>query len=49
MGNRKPAARLSVPKNNSNAETLDPTLASLFATSVSLEFVIESARGLPSC
>lgn len=49
MGNPKATAKLSVLKNNSRAEAFDPALASLFASSVSLECVIRSARGVSSC
>lgn len=44
MGNMKLAVESSVPKNESRVETFDPVLASLFASSVSLKFVMGSAK-----
>lgn len=48
MGKMKPAVKLSVLENHSHSENFDPALASLFASSVSLESVIGSARAASS-
>ena len=49
MGNMKAAAKLSVQKKKPTSEPFDPALASLFASSVSLGFLIRSARRVSLC